>query len=105
MRKRNYFLLALASMAFAECSNDDFVADVDNGIITEPTADAWVALNVRPPSLASTRGLHIPDHENGTPAETEIKSVRAIFFTSGASPTVTADIELTLSQAGANASG
>lgn len=105
MRKRNYFLLALASMAFAACSNDDFVADVDNGIITEPTGDAWVALNVRPPSLASTRGLHIPDHENGTPAETEIKSVRAIFFTSGASPTVTADIELTLSQAGANASG
>ena len=105
MRKRNYFLLALASMAFAACSNDDFVADVDNGIITEPTGDAWVALNVRPPSLASTRGLHVPDHENGTPAETEIKSVRAIFFTSGASPTVTADIELTLSQAGANASG
>ena len=67
MRKRNYFLLALASMAFAACSNDDFVADVDNGIITEPTGDAWVALNVRPPSLASTRGLHIPDHENGTP--------------------------------------
>ena len=56
MRKRNYFLLALASMAFAACSNDDFVADVDNGIITEPTGDAWVALNVRPPSLASTRG-------------------------------------------------
>lgn len=43
MRKRNYFLLALASMAFAGCSNDDFVADVDNGIITEPTGDAWVA--------------------------------------------------------------
>lgn len=105
MKKKNYLLLALASMAFAACSNDDLVPMEDNGIVTEPTGDAWVALSIKTPQTL-TRGLHAPeDYENGTAAESKINTLRAIFFTADADPKVTADITLTDGQAGVNASG
>ena len=53
-------MLALAAVAFAACSNEDLVP-VDNpgnnnDLVTDPNADAWVALAVKTP--VQTRGLH-----------------------------------------------
>ena len=60
MKKKNFFMLALAAVAFAACSNEDLVPTGnpgdDNQLVTDPTGDAWVALAVKTP--VQTRGLH-----------------------------------------------
>lgn len=111
MKKKNFFMLALAAIAFAACSNDDLVP-VDNpgnndGIVTDPNGDAWVALAVRTPT--QTRALHPNEQEAATEAESKITKVRAIFFTAAAvdenDATVTADITLSNDEAGLDANG
>lgn len=100
-------MLALASMAFVACSNEDIVPveDIDYGVVTDPKGEAWVAMAIKTPSQANSRGLNNPDHQNGTAVESELKKVRAIFFTADADPEVTADITLTNDQAGVDATG
>ena len=98
-------MLALASLAFVACSNEDIVPieDIDYDVATDPKGDAWVAVGIKTPS--QSRGLNDPDHQNGTAVESELKKVRAIFFTADADPEVTADILLTSAQAGVDATG
>ena len=105
MKKKNLFMLALASLAFVACSNEDIVPieDIDYGVATDPKGDAWVAVGIITPS--QPRGLNNPDYQNGTAVESELKKVRAIFFTDDADPKVTADILLTSAQAGVDAAG
>lgn len=105
MKKKNLFMLALASLAFVACSNEDIVPveDIDYGVVTDPKGDAWVAVGIKTPSVS--RGLNTPDHQNGTAVESELKKVRAIFFTADADPEVTADILLTNAEAGVDATG
>lgn len=105
MKKKNLFMLALASLAFVACSNEDIVPieDIDYDVATDPKGDAWVAVGIKTPS--QSRGLNDPDHQNGTAVESELKKVRAIFFTADADPEVTADILLTSAQAGVDATG
>ena len=105
MKKKNLFMLALASLAFVACSNEDIVPieDIDDGVATDPKGDAWVAVGIITPS--QSRGLNNPDYQNGTAVESELKKVRAIFFTDDADPKVTADILLTSAQAGVDAAG
>lgn len=110
MKKKNFFMLALAAMAFAACSNEDLVPTDnpggDNQLVTDPTGDAWVALAVKTPQ---TRALHDPNQEPATEAESKITKVRAIFFTANDAnedaATVTADITLTNDQAGLGSNG
>ena len=110
MKKKNVLMLALAAVAFAACSNEDLVP-VDNpgnnnDLVTDPNADAWVALAVKTP--VQTRGLHNPNQEAATEDESKITKVRAIFFTANANEdaaTVTADITLSNDQAGLDANG
>ena len=105
MKKKNLFMLALASLAFVACSNEDIVPieDIDYGVATDPKGDAWVAVGIITPS--QSRGLNNPDYQNGPAGESELKKVRAIFFTDDADPKVTADILLTSAQAGVDAAG
>lgn len=105
MKKKNLFMLALASLAFVACSNEDIVPieDIDYDVATDPKGDAWVAVGIITPS--QSRGLNNPDYQNGTAVESELKKVRAIFFTDDADPKVTADILLTSAQAGVDATG
>lgn len=105
MKRKNLFMLALASLAFVACSNEDIVPieDIDYDVATDPKGDAWVAVGIITPS--QSRGLNNPDYQNGTAVESELKKVRAIFFTDDADPKVTADILLTSAQAGVDATG
>ena len=105
MKKKNLFMLALASLAFVACSNEDIVPieDIDYGVVTDPKGNAWVAVGIKTPSVS--RGLNTPDHQNGTAVESELKKVRAIFFTADADPEVTADITLNNAQAGVDDTG
>ena len=106
MKKKSFLVLALAAIIFAACNNDDIVSNGDNDIVTDLTGDAWVALDIKTPSRLNSRALHAPeDFENGTAVESEMKSVRAIFFTEDADPVVTADIELTNAEAGLDNAG
>ena len=110
MKKKNFFMLALAAVAFAACSNEDLVP-VDNpgnnnDLVTDPNADAWVALAVKTP--VQTRGLHTPNQEAASADESKISTVRAIFFTAANDEndaTVTADITLSTDEAGLDANG
>lgn len=110
MKKKNLFMLALAAVAFAACSNEDLVP-VDNpgnnnDLVTDPNADAWVALAVKTP--VQTRGLHTPNQEAASEDESKITKVRAIFFTANANEdaaTVTADLTLDADEAGLDANG
>ena len=78
MKKKNFFMLALAAIAFAACSNEDIVPDGENGTdVTNSDGDAWVALSVQ---STKTRALNNPNQENGTPDESTITKVYAVFF-------------------------
>ena len=94
MRKKNVLMSAIAALAFAACSSDDVLLEQDTGIVTNPTGDAWVALDIKTPSVSrSSRTLHDPNKEDGTAEESSLSTVRAIFF--DASEQLTDDIELT----------
>ena len=93
MRKKNVLMSAIAALAFAACSSDDVLLEQDTGIVTNPTGDAWVALDIKTPSVSRSRALHDPNKEDGTAEESSVSTVRAIFF--DASEQLTDDIELT----------
>ena len=79
MKKKNYFMLALAAIAFVACSNEDAITnDVSNSGVIDPEGDAWVALSVQ--SISKTRGLNVQNINNGTADESTIKAVKAVFF-------------------------
>lgn len=80
MRKQNFFMLALASLAFAACSNEELVSGGGTDTEIDSNGDAWVALDVRTPSTTRSRALNTPDQENSIAGEYEIKNVKAIFF-------------------------
>lgn len=98
MRKKNVLMSAIAALAFAACSSDDVLLEQDTGIVTNPTGNAWVALDIKTPSVSRSRALHDPNKEDGTAEESSVSTVRAIFF--DASEQLTDDIELTGVEAG-----
>lgn len=61
MRKKNVLMSAIAALAFAACSSDDVLLEQDTGIVTNPTGDAWVALDIKTPSVSRSRALHDPN--------------------------------------------
>ena len=78
MKKKNSFMLALAAIAFAACSNEDAITnDVSNSGVIDPEGDAWVALSIQ--SISKTRGLNVPNINNGTADESTIKAVKDKF--------------------------
>lgn len=97
MRKKNVLMSAIAALAFAACSSDDVLLEQDTGIVTNPTGNAWVALDIKTPSVSRSRALHDPNKEDGTAEESSVSTVRAIF---DASEQLTDDIELTGVEAG-----
>ena len=60
MRKKNVLMSAIAALAFAACSSDDVLLEQDTGIVTNPTGNAWVALDIKTPSVSRSRALHDP---------------------------------------------
>ena len=90
-----YFLVAgLLVLLSAACTNDHIDQDDDDGIVTDPTGEAWIALNVGPPTTSFSRALHDPDKIIGTTKESNVKKIRAIFF--DGSEKVTADKTFTV---------
>ena len=78
MKKKNFFMLALAAIAFAACSNEDIVpGGKDNNDVVNLDGDAWVALSVQ---STKTRALNTPNQDNGTADESNITAVKAVFF-------------------------
>ena len=53
-------MFALATLVFAACSDDHAISDGNSDVVTDPSGDAWVALNIKTPA-AVTRGLNIPN--------------------------------------------
>ena len=89
-----YFLVAaLLVLLSAACTNDHIDQD-DDGIVTDPTGEAWIALNVGPPTTSFSRALPDPDKIIGTTKESNVKKIRAIFF--DGSEKVTADKTFTV---------
>ena len=82
MKKEKNFLLFASCLTlgcFAACSDDHAISDGNSDVVTDPSGDAWVALNIKTPA-AVTRGLNIPNQENAITGEYEIEDVKAIFF-------------------------
>ncbi|WP_294550642.1 Mfa1 family fimbria major subunit [uncultured Bacteroides sp.] len=78
MKKKNFLVLALAAFTFAACSNEDIVpGGEDNNDVVNLEGDAWVALSVQ---STKTRAINTPNQENGTPDESTITAVKAVFF-------------------------
>ena len=46
MKKMYYFAATLLIMLFAACSNDHIGQDDDDGIVTDPTGEAWISLDI-----------------------------------------------------------
>ena len=96
MKIKKFLALVLTSVILVACSNND--ADDNGGIVKNPQGKAWLSLSIKNPSGTQLRSLNNPDKETGTSAETDVKSVRAIFF--DGSKNVTDDIVLTSLEAG-----
>jgi len=101
MKKWILFMFVFAGLAFAACSNDDVIDESGGGTEVDSKEDAWVSLRISMPSAtrSATRntgtGTDNGNQENALPAESEIKSLQAIFFTGfQESSTVTNIIDL-----------
>ncbi|BDF57088.1 hypothetical protein CE91St24_32900 [Odoribacteraceae bacterium] len=94
MKKMYFLVAALLVLLSAACTNDHIDQDDDDGIVTDPTGEAWIALNVGPPTTSFSRALHDPDKIIGTTKESNVKKIRAIFF--DGSEKVTADKTFTV---------
>ena len=94
MKKMYFLVAALLVLLSAACTNDHIDQDDDDGIVTVPTGEAWIALNVGPPTTSFSRALHDPDKIIGTTKESNVKKIRAIFF--DGSEKVTADKTFTV---------
>ena len=93
MKKMYFLVAALLVLLSAACTKDHIDQD-DDGIVTDPTGEAWIALNVGPPTTSFSRALHDPDKIIGTTKESNVKKIRAIFF--DGSEKVTADKTFTV---------
>ena len=93
MKKMYFLVAALLVLLSAACTNDHIDQD-DDGIVTDPTGEAWIALNVGPPTTSFSLALHDPDKIIGTTKESNVKKIRAIFF--DGSEKVTADKTFTV---------
>lgn len=94
MKTFKFLACALASLAFAGCSNDDLTpGGEDNGVVTDPTGEAYVSISIKTPE---TRALHNPNQLNGTAPETKVSKLLLIFFDDSADPKVTSVKDLTL---------
>lgn len=104
MRKKNFFMLALAAFAFAACSNEDIVpgGENDGTDVIDPTGDAWVAISIKQVSKTLSRGLNNPDDQkDGTEAESKVADVKVVFFNGpNANSIVTKVVSLTPDEAG-----
>ena len=78
MKKKNYFLCALATFMFASCSESLPDGGDDGNGNSGAGGDAWVSLNVQ--TTTSTKALHDPDQENGTADESKVNEMMALFF-------------------------
>ena len=95
MKKMYYFAATLLIMLFAACSNDHIGQDDDDGIVTDPTGEAWISLDIKTTApKALGRALNNPDKEMGTPAESAVSKLRVIFFDENRN--VTADKSFTV---------
>ena len=94
MKKMYFLVAALLVLLSAACTNDHIDQDDDDGIVTDPTGEAWIALNVGPPTTSFSRALHDPDKIIGTTKESNVKKIRAIFL--DGSEKVTADKTFTV---------
>ena len=93
MKKMYFLVAALLVLLSAACTNDH-IDQYDDGIVTDPTGEAWIALNVGPPTTSFSRALHVPVKIIGTTKESNVKKIRAIFF--DGSEIVTADKTFTV---------
>lgn len=96
MKKMYFLAAALLVLLFAACSKDHVNLDDDDGLVTSLTGDAWVSINVS--NKSQGRALHDPNYQMGTPAETTVGEVRAIFFDENGA--VTEDKILSTDEAG-----
>lgn len=94
MKKMYFLVAALLVLLSAACTNDHIDQDDDDGIVTDPTGEAWIALKVGTPATSFSRALHNPDKIMGTPKESTVSKIRAIFF--DANEVVTADNTFTV---------
>ena len=95
MKKIYYIAATLLIMLFAACSNDHIGQDDDDGIVTDPTGEAWISLDIKTTApKALGRALNNPDKEMGTPAESAVSKLRVIFFDENRN--VTADKSFTV---------
>ena len=64
MKKMYYFAATLLVLLFAACSNDHIGRDDDDdGIVTDPTGEAWISLDIKTASAkALGRALNNPDN-------------------------------------------
>lgn len=95
MKKRTYFLYALATLMFAACSES--LPGGGGEEVLNPDGESWVALNIQTKPTA-TKALNNPEQEPGTPDESNVDGVLAIFF--DASDVVTASKTLTTGAGG-----
>lgn len=90
MRTRKFIVCALASLAFAGCSQDDLNTTDDNGVVKDPTGEAYVSISIKTP--ATTRALNTPDQETGTSAESKVEKLKLVFF-DNSTPKVVTDVK------------
>ena len=53
MKKKRLFMFALATLVFAACSDDHAISDGNSDVVTDPTGEAWVAVNMKSPSAGT----------------------------------------------------
>ncbi len=79
MKKMYFLAVTLFVLLSAACTND-YIGPEDDGIVTDPTGEAWIALKVGTPTSSFSRALHDPDKIMGTTKESNVSKIRAIFF-------------------------
>lgn len=80
MKKMYFLAVTLFVLLSAACTNDHLGQDDDDGIVTDPRGEAWIALNIGTPTSSFSRALNNPDKIMGTTAESNVSKIRAIFF-------------------------
>lgn len=90
MKKKNLLMYALASLVLAGCS-EDLPDGGDTGGVLNPNGESWVSLDIRTASQ-STKALNDPEIDPGTPDESNVKAVQAIFFDKDGKVTVSKDL-------------
>lgn len=91
MRKKNLFMYALASIVMFGCSQSN-LADDDSGGNSGGVKgeEAWIVLNIQ--KTVSGRSLNSTDKHDGTTDESNVKTVKAIFFNGFSDASTVSDI-------------